>query len=177
MNVNLDNLKNRGSVNKLQLNLSLQCFKCKTQFLVIGAAGQWSCWNTVRFLVKSPFSPFLIDLQIFVPRMNSQFLFWWRILCMDIYCGFGYIYVCPRASALIKREIQLLKAAGPVFSGSTHPYSGSFWVCLPPENLQTKPKFQSKDKCLYMRQEKRKKKNHSCSDQITLPAHLKTVLI
>jgi len=99
-------------------------------------------------------------------------------LCIDIYCGFGYIYVCPRASALIKREIQLLKAAGPVFSGSTHSCSGSFWVCSPPENLQTKTKFQSKDKYLCMQQKKKeKKRNHSCPDQIMLPAHLKTVLI
>lgn len=47
--------------------------------------------------------------------MNSQFLSWWHILCIDTYCGFGYIYVCPRASALIKTEIRCLKAAGPVF--------------------------------------------------------------
>lgn len=153
-------------MNNLQLDLFLLCFQCKTQFLVIGAAGWWGYWNTVRFLVKSLSSPFLIDLQIFAHRMNSQFLFWWHTLCIDIYCGFGYMYVCPRASALIKREIQFLKAAGPVFSGSTHPCSGSFWVCLPPENLQTKPNFQSKVKCLYTRQEK--KKNHGCSDQIML---------
>lgn len=59
-------------------------------------------------------------------------------------------------SSYQEREIQFLKAAGPVFSGSTHPCSGSFGVCLPPENLETKPKFQSKEKCLYMQQEKRK---------------------
>lgn len=103
MNVNLDNLKNRGSVNKLQLNLSLQCFKRKTQFLVIGAAGQWSCWNTVRFLVKSPFSPFLIDLQIFVPRMNSQFLFWCTF-CAWIFIVVLAIYMYAPGLQLLSRE-------------------------------------------------------------------------
>lgn len=152
-----------------------RAFNVKSCSWSLGGAGGGIVETQYVFLLNLPF-PHFIDLQIFVPRVNSQFLSWWHILCIDIYCGFGYIYVCPRASALIKREIQCLKAAGPVFSGSTHPCSRSFWVCLSPENLQTKTKFRSKEKCLYMWQQKKKEKSQLFWSN-TLPAHLKTVLI
>lgn len=113
--------------------------------------------STVRFHIHSLPFPFyyvifITDLQIFVPKMNSlvkSFVHWY-LLCTYVYAP-GLQFLSRERFCF--SNLQVLSS-----SGSTNPRSGSFWVCLPPENAQTKSKFQSIHKYLYILKGKWKKK-------------------
>lgn len=107
--------------------------------------------STIRFHIHSLPFPFyyiifITNLQIFVPKMNSlvkncALIF---IVVLAVYAYAPGLYFLSRERFSFS-NLQVLSS-----SGSTNPHSGSFWVCLPPENVQTKSKFQSIDKYLYI---------------------------
>lgn len=140
--------------------------KVKSCSWSLGGAGGGIVETQYIFLLNLSFPPFYLfaDLcsqsEFSVPFLVTHFVHWYLL--------WVWLYICmPQGfSSYQDRDSVSQSCRSWFFSGSTHPCSGSFWVCLSPENLQTKTKFRSKEKCLYMWQKNRKKKNHSCSDQI-----------